>query len=57
MNPWEKSHTFFNRMPNHDKKRENIEAKLEKIKKVISAEEKSSGVIENRVKVEKSIQP
>lgn len=54
---WEKSHAFYSRTPNHDTKRENIEAKLEKIKKLISAEEKSSGVIENRVKVEKSIQP
>lgn len=54
---WEKARAFYSQMPNQETKRGNIEAKLEKIKKLLSAEEKSSKVMQKRDKIEKSIQP
>ncbi|OOP56874.1 MAG: hypothetical protein AYP45_06610 [Candidatus Brocadia carolinensis] len=54
---WEKAHALYTQMLNNDTKRKQIEAKLEKIKKLISVEESDSRVMKQRMKVETIFQP
>ncbi|TVM00912.1 MAG: hypothetical protein CV087_11515 [Candidatus Brocadia sp. WS118] len=54
---WKKAHALYNQIINNETKKAHIEAKLEKIKKLISVETKGTRVMKQRMEVETIVQP